>query len=168
MKRSDNKKVSLDGYNFYIYPFGAMRASKISGDLIGFASPLIAAIISLVGGNESDDAIGSVLDMDIADASKFVIPAFRGINGDDVEKLLRLLLIKYQNISYDTDDDRACNWLDENALDEIFVCRLQDMYMLAWEVIKMNFGGFFELLSSQSGSQEGLLGVVSKLRNTES
>ena len=167
MTRSDNKKVTIGGYNFYIYPFGAMRSANISGELVGFASPLIAAIISLIGGTDGNNESGSILDMDIEDAAKFIVPAFRGINGDTVEKLLRMLLIKYRNISFDTDEDKTCDWLDENDLDKIFVGQLQNMYMLAWEVIKLNYGGFFDLLSSQSGNQEKLLGAISTLRTME-
>ena len=167
MKRSDNKKVSLGEYNFYIYPFGAMRAAKISGELIGFASPLLAALVSLVGGTNDGEAIGSVMDMDTTEAVKYIVPAFNGIKGDDVEKLLRLLLIKYQNIAFDTDEDKVTDWLDENALDMIFIGKLTDMYLLAWEVIKLNFGGFFEKLSNRLGDQDGLLGNALTLINTE-
>lgn len=167
MKRTDNKKVTLGGYNFYIHPFGAMRAANISGELVGFASPLIAALVSLLGDNDENESVSSVLEMDISEAARYVVPAFNGIKGDTVEKLLRLLLIKYQNIAFDTDEDKVTSWLDENDLDMIFVGQLQNMYMLAWEVIKVNFGGFFDLLSSQSGNQERLLGAISALKNTE-
>ena len=167
MKRDDNKKVTLGGYNFYIYPFGAMRAAHISGDLFGVAAPLVAAIASLLSANGLDDSNESIMDMDAGKAIRYIIPAFSTINGETVEKLIRLLIIKYQNVAYDTDEDQVAKWLDENEVDIVFRRDLPNLYMLAWEVIKLNFGGFFEMLSNLFGEQDGVLAETTTLRRME-
>ena len=53
---------------------------------------------------------------------------------------------------------RGPSVLDKDLADEVFCGELQDMFILCYEVIKLNFKGFFKRVGIQSGS------LIDKLR----
>ena len=165
MKMREPTKVTIGDYNFYIHPFGAMKSANISGELVGFISPIIGALVALVGGDTAD--MDSVFDMNIEDAAPVIIKAFSTINGETVEKLLTTLIIANKNIAFDTDEDQKVEWLDKFNVDDLFVGDIQNMYLLAWEVIKVNYKGFFSKISDLFGSQGNLREAIKNLATTE-
>ena len=79
--------------------------------------------------------------------------ALSTISGDKVERMMRRLLIDQQNISVQGEDtDGNTVILDKDLADEVFCGELQDMFILCYEVIKLNFKGFFKRDGIQSGS----------------
>nr|WP_325241814.1 hypothetical protein [uncultured Oscillibacter sp.] len=58
----------------------------------------------------------------------------------------------------DTDD--SVKVLDRDLADEVFCGEIQDMVILCYEVIKLNFRGFFKKLGARSGS------LAERLRRT--
>ena len=148
LKQTTTKTVTVGGTDFYIKPFGAFKAANISGELASLATPLIAALIPLIG-----DDIG-IMDIDLEKAAPNISGAFSGISGDKVEKLLKRLLISDRNISVEIEDDSGevkAKILDEDLANEIFCSDVQDMYLLAFEVIRLNFNGFFEKVAPLFG-----------------
>lgn len=148
LKQATRKKVTVGGTDFYIKPFGAFKAANISGELASLATPLIAALVPLVG----DDA--GIMDIDLEKAAPSVSGAFSGISGEKVEKLLKRLLISDKNISVEIEDESGevkAKILDEDLANEIFCTDVQDMYLLAFEVIRINFNGFFEKVAPLFG-----------------
>jgi len=148
LKQTTTKKVTVGGTDFHIKPFGAFKAANISGELASLATPLIAALVPLVG----DDT--GIMDIDLEKAAPGISGAFSGISGDKVEKLLKRLLISDRNISVEIEDDSGevkAKILDEDLANEIFCSDVQDMYLLAFEVIRLNFSGFFEKVAPLFG-----------------
>ena len=148
LKQATRKQVTIGETDFYIKPFGAFKAANISGELASLATPLIAALVPLVG----DDT--GIMDIDLEKAAPGISGAFSGISGDKVEKLLKRLLISDRNISVEIEDDSGevkAKILDEDLANEIFCSDVQDMYLLAFEVIRLNFNGFFEKVAPLFG-----------------
>lgn len=155
-------------YVFYIYPFSAFKAANISGELVSLISPILVSILPSVV-NKDDDGGGdeSLLDMDISAAMPSIMQACSTLDGDKVEHMMRLLLTQNRNISFEHEQERRVKWLSEDDMDELFCGSIEDMFVLAVEVIKINFKGFFKRLGNLSGNPAELLSKVQKPISTD-
>ena len=147
-------------YIFYIYPFPALKAANISGELVSMISPFVLSIAPAALkaiGSDDNSVDNSVLDFDLTESTSTMINAFSSLSGDKLEKLMKTLLVEHRNISFEHEQERTVKWLDENGLNDVFIGDITDMYLLAVEVIKVNFNGFFEKLGNQFGGQTGVL-----------
>ena len=68
-----------------------------------------------------------------------------------VETLLRQLLVDYGNIAYDDPETGATPKLTMDKANELFCGEVQDMFILAFEVIRTNYSGFFSKLGGRFG-----------------
>ena len=162
MRRMQTIEKVIGENTFYIRPFGAFAAANISGELAALLSPILAGIAPLFGGLDTEDggsdAAANPMDMDI-EAMPAISSALSTISGDKVERMMRRLLIDQQNISVQGEDtDGNTVILDKDLADEVFCGELQDMFILCYEVIKLNFKGFFKRVGIRSGS------LIDKLR----
>jgi hypothetical protein len=145
MKLQDATEVVVNENHFYVRPFPAFRAANISGEVIKVIIPIIGSVLPFV--STSGDT--SVLDTDLATIAPEITKAFESLSGDAVEKLLRDLLVKGNNIAVDFNGETKP--LTEDLVNELFCGEVQDMYILAFHVIRINYGGFFGKLGTQSG-----------------
>ena len=81
--------------------------------------------------------------------------AVSGLSCSVVETLLRQLLVDYGNIAYDDPETGSTMKLTVDKANELFCGEVQDMFILAVEVIKVNYNGFFRKLAAQFGSAIG-------------
>ncbi len=148
LKQIEPKRVSLCGADFAIFPFGAMKAANLSGDLGRFLGPIVAGCLPLIGSSDE------TMSLDLKDAFPLVTEAFASLDGDVIEKLFRKLLLDGNiTCSYiDHAGQRVQNRLTQDILDEIFCQNIDDMFRLAYEVININYSGFFKKLLGQSGN----------------
>lgn len=152
---------------FHIHPFPAFKASRISGELVSLISPILVSVLpALSGGNESDEET-SIFDMDISAAMPSIMKACSSLDGEKLENLMKMLITQYRNVAYETPDSNAVKWLTEDDANSIFLGEVEDMFVLAFEVIKLNFKGFFKNLGNLSGSQGKLLSQVMGSKNTD-
>ena len=86
-----------------------------------------------------------------------------------MESLLKKLLTQSQNVSIDLENGETVV-LTEDLVNEVFCCDIIGIYQLAFEVIRTNFGGFFEKLGNLSGSVTEKVAPLMKAvkTNTES
>lgn len=147
MKRTDFRKVTIGERNFYIYPFSALKAANLSGELVKLLAPTLGSLGALVDTKGEDK---SIFDSDIREVTPIVSNAFSSLSGEAVETLLRKLLLINQNIAYDNDEGKTVR-LVESDLDELFCGEVQDLYILAFEVIRTNYSGFFRKLGNRFG-----------------
>lgn len=155
-------------YVFYIYPFSAFKAANISGELVSLISPILVSILpSVVNKDNDDDGDESLLDMDISAAMPSIMQACSTLDGDKVEHMMRLLLTQNRNISFEHEQERRVKWLSEDDMDELFCGSIEDMFVLAVEVIKINFKGFFKKLGNLSGNPAELLSKMQKPIGTD-
>lgn len=160
MKLMEATTVKIDGRNFAIYPFGAFYAANLSGELARFIGPFVAGGAPLLKMMASDNKDAD--DLDINEVMPGVYKALEGLDGNKVEELLRKLLIIKGNVAVTVTNDfgvAEMKTLNGDIADEIFAQDIQNMYILAFHVIQVNFKGFFRKLLAQSGLQ----GVAEKI-----
>lgn len=164
MKQFAPNNVTVNEYQFHIFPFPAFKAANMSGDLINVLGPVLGGLASLVGGDNENEG-SSLLDVDVEKAAPAIAGAFSSVSGDKIEGLLRKLLISGRNITVDLEDETV--YLTEDYLNEIFCGSVESMYILAFHVIKANFGGFFKKFKNLSGIVEKISKMKTDQTNTE-
>lgn len=174
LKQIEPKKETIGGLNFYIRPFPAMVAANLTGDLASLLTPVLAALMPLVGNSTEDDdngEDGGLMDIDVNDAAASISKSMDGFSGKKVESMLKKLLIAYKNVAVELpvedEDGVETGEYDQEILDmdianEIFCGDVQDMFILAFYVIRLNFNGFFKRLAGPSGKAGEAL--VKKMR----
>lgn len=156
MKQMEVTEKKIGESTFYIKPFPAFTAVNISGDLAAILTPLLGGIASLLGTGENRPE--NIMDVNVEDALPAISTAFSGISGDKFERLMKKLLIDYKNISVECEaTDGDTKLLNYDLANEVFCGDVQDMYILCFEVIRLNFKGFFEKIGAQFGGLKGLL-----------
>ena len=155
--------VTYDGIDCAIFRVPARTAAMISGDLAECVGPIIAGVIPILGEGNSVEEIGEnsvdrMLSMSNAELLPSLNAALSTLNGENVQKILTELLIKYGNINCEYSDEvtgvRKQEKLTRSLLDELFIGRLDSMLMLALDVVKLNFADFFTGILSQYGSRQ--------------
>lgn len=164
MKQMEVTEKVIGENTFYLKPFPAFVAVNISGELAALLTPMIGGLAALLGGGASsgsespESAAESVMDIDIDDALPAMTKAFSGLSGDKFERLMKKLLIDHKNISVEGEaTDGNVKLLTYDLANEVFCGDVQDMYILCFEVIRLNFKGFFSKLGAQFGSLKDLL-----------
>ena len=148
LKQMEPTKETVGGYNFYIKPFAAFKAANLTGELASVLAPLLGALAPLV----SDQKEGSLMDVDAAQAVE-ALSNCTNISGDKMEKLMQILLLGGHIVVELPDEDGECKpeRLDMDIANEIFCGEVQDMFILCFHVIKLNFNGFFKKIAGLSG-----------------
>jgi len=156
MKQFEAKERILDGNTFYIRPFPAFKSANISGELFSLILPMLGSLVPMANSAMKDNA-DNLLDKDI-DFDKMapsIVNGMSSVSGDKVERLLKTLLVKHKNISVELEDSDNAVPLTEDMANEIFCSNTQDMYILAMDVIRINYSGFFGRLGSLFGEHVG-------------
>lgn len=162
LNQLDFHNKTIGDNTFYIRPLPAFKAANLSGELAAVLLPLLLGIAPLVSSDKGIDDLGS------DEVAPVVTGAFSSLSGDKVEALLKKLLIHGKTVSVVTPDNDDARLLTEDLANEVFSANVQDMYILAFEVIKTNFGGFFDKISALSGPlSTKAKKVAEKLINTE-
>ena len=144
LKQIEPTTVEVSGIKFIITPFSAFKAANISGELATVLAPVFGTLLPLVKNQNGD--------IDVEDATK-AISSCAAINGDKLEALMKKLLLN-GNVSVEMNDENGeadVQRLDIDVANEVFCGEVQDMFRLCFEVIKVNYSGFFEKLLNRSG-----------------
>jgi len=152
MKQFEITQKTIDGNTFYIQPFPAFTAANLSGEITSLILPLVGKAAPALTATFKKGDESSILDLD----AETVVPALTyglaGISGDRVEQLLKKLLTTYKKISYTREGEKEPQILTESAVDELFCGDVQGVFILAFEVIKANYSGFFKKLGGRFGN----------------
>lgn len=144
-------------YKFYIYPLPAFTAARLSTEVIGLLSPLAGGIAGAFknSGNDGDGDDSTekknLLDMDVSEAAPYIAGSFSSLSADKVERLIRALLLGGQ-VAVREENSPDAEYLTEDKCNEVFRGNIQNMFLLAFYVLKENYGDFFENIGNQSGS----------------
>ena len=153
MKQFEVKqKRELGGNLFFIRPFGAFKSANLSGEIMGMLTPILAGIAPIVAGAEISGGVVDLGGIDAEKAAPHLANALSGISGDKLEALLKKLLIAHNNISVQLAGEKDAQPLTEDLADELFCGDTQDMFILALDVVKANYEGFFKKLGGQFGN----------------
>ena len=139
MKKTEPKKVTICKFDFYIYPFSAFKAANLSGELGSLVIPFLPLLAK---------TNGNLLDLEFDTIAPALSGAMSSISGDKVESLIRKLILD-ENVAVTIKGETE--YLDEEIVDEIFCGDIFNLYKLVWEVLKVNYSGFFGMLGHQSG-----------------
>ena len=150
MKQFDIKSERVLGENLYfVRPFPAFVSANLSGELSTIVIPILSSVLPLVGGKDNLD---NLLDIDVEVAAPALASGLSSLSGDKIEGLLKKLLVKYKNISVQLEGENEAQLLTEDMANDLFCGDAQDLFILAFDVIKANFSGFFKKLGGQFGS----------------
>lgn len=165
MKRMETTEKVIGENTFYIRPFSAFTAANISAELTSVLSPMVGSVGVLIGkvdaiGAEDSDAedsvdLADIMNLDIEKALPALAAAFGSLSGDRMEKLMLRLLVDNKNIAVEGEatDGRTVQ-MSKDLADEVFCGEVQDMFILCYEVIKVNYGNFFKKLVARFGRQQ--------------
>lgn len=170
VKQMEVTEKKIGENTFYIKPFAAFTAVNISGELAAVITPLLGGLAALLGSGDGDQEEGkNIMDVQVEDALPAVTQAFSSISGDKFERLMKKLLIDHKNISVEGESTEGeLKPLTFDLANEVFCGEVQDMYILCFEVIRLNFKGFFSKISTQFGDLASLVQMkVPGTRNTE-
>lgn len=148
MKQLEPRTVTVGENTYYIRPLPAFKAANMSGELASLVLPMLGGLAPMLDSVGDDKGL---MDIDIGEAAPAISGAFSAISGDRLEETLRHLLITGKNISVETPESEKATLLTEDLANEIFCEEVQDMFLLAFEVIRTNYNGFFKKLASQFG-----------------
>lgn len=161
MKLLESKQVVVGENTFYIFPFPAFKAANMSGKLVKIVGPMLGGLAAVAGKGEYSEK--GVFDTDINKLGPVVTAAFNGLDGNVVESMLRDLLL---NGNVTVDFEGKTQKLSEDISNELFCYDTQEMFMLAFEVLKVNYSGFFTKVLGQYGIQKETLGKVTSILTT--
>lgn len=172
LKQLEPVVETVGEYKFYITPFPALKAANMTGELASLMLPLFGSLAPLVkdGDGEkkgdSDKKGNGLMDMDAGEAAAAIASSIT-IDGNKMEKLIQKFLLG-GHITVELEDDNGDMEgyrLDEDLLNEIFCGEVQDMFVLCFYVIRINFSGFFGKLaglSGRAGKAGAILGMAQK------
>ena len=148
MKQLEVTRKDIGEAVFYIKPFPAFTAANLSGDLANLVAPLFGGMAGAFGNSKAED----IMSMEIDEALPSISSAFSGLSGDKFERLMRNLLVEHKNISVECEaTDGETKVLTYDLANEVFCGEVQDMYVLCFEVIRLNYKGFFKKLGARFG-----------------
>lgn len=150
LRQMEPTMVNVSGMDFYITPFSAFKAANLTGELASVLAPLLGALAPLVGDGEKD-----LMEVD-ANKAAAALAGCTTISGDKLEKLMEKLLLGGHIAVEVADEDgkKDASKLNRDLADELFCGEVQDMFVLCFYVIGLNFKGFFRKFASLSGKEK--------------
>lgn len=152
LKQLEPVVEQLGEYSFYITPFPAFKAANLSGELASTLTPLLTALVPLLGSGDEEEGGGGLFDIDVTKAAS-AISSCAAIDGNKIEKLAKALLLS-GNVSVEYTDENGnqqAERLNSDLVNEIFCGEVQDLFILCFYVIRLNFNGFFKRFTGPSG-----------------
>lgn len=164
LKQLERVVETIGDYKFYITPFPALKAANMTGELASLMLPLFGALAPLVKDGDGKKKENGLMDIDAGEAAAAIASSV-AIDGNKLEKLIQKFLLG-GHITVELEDDdgepEGCR-LDTDLLNEIFCGEVQDMFILCFYVIRINFSGFFGKLAGLSGKSGKAVEAVQKM-----
>jgi len=168
MKQMEVTEKTIGEYTFYIRPFPAFTAANISGELSSVLIPVLGSLVPAVQNTQDESGDIDISKADINDVVPSLAEAMSSLSGDKFESLMKKLLINYKNVSVSgeaTNGDTKLMTYD--LANEVFCSEVQDMFILCWEVIKINFNGFFKKIRNPFGNLIDSMAKTKDMKNGE-
>ena len=147
MKQLDPIEKVIGENKFYIRPFPAFVAANISGELWSVLTPILGGLAPVLMHE------GDVSNMDMESVLPLLSSALTSLSGDKFESIIRKLLTNHKNIAVENEDTEGkAVMLTYDLANEVFCGEVQDMYVLCFEVIKLNYSGFFKKIGDRFGN----------------
>ena len=150
-RQFETKERVIGDYTFYVRPFPAFVAANISGELFSLILPIIGTLAPAAAKAVSATS-PDLLDMDAETAAPLLARGLSGLEGDKLEHILKKLLVKHKNIAVEFEGDGNPETLTEDLANEVFCGDTQDMFILAFDVMQVNYSSFFKKAGALFGS----------------
>lgn len=155
LKQVEPTRVTIGDMDFYIRPFPAFKAANMTGELASVLAPLLSALVPMVSEasqKEEKEGPADLLDMDAGKVAEVMMNG-TAIHGDQLEKLMKKLLLGgHIAVEIEGEDgDKEATRLTQDLADEIFCGDVQEMFVLCFHVIKLNYSRFFGKFANQFG-----------------
>lgn len=167
MRQMEPRRVTIGEVDFAIFPFAALDATVVFGDLTKVVGPFVSAAVPILGGSV-EDTVENIFSMNPEIVVDSLNKAFVTMDGEKLGFILRRLLIFYKKISYEYRDERGDaqqRILDADGLNDLFTGDLEGMIRLAIEVINLNFAGFFKNMLGRYGNVTGTIPMGEEVQN---
>ena len=131
---------------FYIRPMDPFKALELLGDLQKAFLPAIGAAFKsteFTGEDKKNLTMASLLNKNL-DFSNGIVTFSAAINGTNLTNYLSRIL-NTENIAVSR-NGKSAEKLDKARLMEIYQGNLKGMFELAWEVLRVNYADFFQML----------------------
>lgn len=153
IKQMDPHYVEVGNHKFALYPFPAFKAINVAGELTTVLAPILSALAPLVMNNNKDGGNGGLMDIDSGAVGKVFSDCI--VDGNKLELLIRKLIIgDHVVVEYENNGEVKPLALNETLINNLFIGEIQNIFVLCFEVIKLNYNGFFQNLNVQSGKVE--------------
>lgn len=154
LKQLEVTEFQLDDHTFYVKPFPAMKSASISTDVAKVIGPVIGGLFTAIRPGANTNSAENLLSaIDPQKAVSVLGTAFSSLDGEEMERIIRRLLLDYGNVSLSGPyTENRVKPLDMDAINEVFCYNAQDIFVLCWDVINLNFKGFFGKLRLQFGN----------------
>ena len=136
LKQLETREVTVGENIFYIRPLPAFKAANMTGELAALVLPLVSGLAPLLSDVDTEKEGDGLLDIKVEDAAPAIAGAFSSLAGS--------------NISVEQPGEKV-RLLTEDLANEVFCTDVQDMFILAFEVIRTNYNGFFKKLGDRFG-----------------
>lgn len=159
LKQTETTQVVVGEKNFYITKFPAFKAANLTGELTSLLAPLFGVLAPLVD-DDSTDGLG---DVDVTKAAS-ALSGCADISGDKLELLMQKLLLG-GHIAVEVEDEEGnveAERLTKDVANEVFCGDVQDMFVLCFHVIKLNYNGFFKKFGNLSGKVKAAEGKTTR------
>lgn len=152
MRQTEPTIEKIGNKKFYLTPFPAFKAANLTGELASVLTPLFGAFMPLVSKKESEKEEADLFDLDVGKAAE-AMTGCTVLDGDKLEKLMKKLLLGGHIVVEVEEEEGALEpqKLDLELANEIFCGEVQEMFVLCFYVIRLNFNGFFKNLGGLSG-----------------
>jgi len=153
MNIGDRKDVVVGEYTYHIMPWAPFKAAKNLGTLQKYILPVVGKLADGVAHNP--DVLEMDTNTDMGSIMSCLDGTFQEIANRLDENAIDALLKMILDSEYISVDDPATGKpakLTEPVLNRLFTGNIADMFVLAAEVIKVNYSDFFTIFGSRFGN----------------
>ena len=140
--RTEVHLKSVEDATFYVQSFNPFDAIKILGDLQKIIAPIMGGVV----GQQGDDVkVGMSVEAICKGLHDYV-------DGDNLLRVMKMLINPdFISVSIEGGQPKR---LTDDLVNLVFAGRTQGLFELCYEVIKINYDGFFTIFGDLFGNQE--------------
>ena len=145
--RTEVTLKTVDTATFYVQCFDPFTSLRVLGDLQRVLSPIVGSMVG--SSNETNFETINILSKSIGNICKGLHDY---VDGETLVKLVRMLVHEdYISVSIEGGSPKR---LSKDLVNLVFNGNPEGMLELAYEVVKVNYGGFFTIFNTLFGNQE--------------
>lgn len=151
----EQKKIEIDGIEFIINHFPALKASFLEKEIYNILLPVISPLLS---GGVGDSILDSEINFDVISKGFSA-----GLGTMSEERYTDLICRLLKNTSAIT--DTGVQELTKPVIDKLFIGKSFTIYKLIFEICKHNQFMLFQLVGGGNGMN--ITGILEKVRQSE-